>query len=69
MLLTILAYRFPAVPPWLHSALVALLNAVSVVLAVVLACLLWPVLVKFLFAGVVVAVYAVATYPRKQVRL
>lgn len=68
MLLTLI-YRFPAVPPWLHSALVALLNAVSVVLAVVLACLLWPVLVKFLFAGVVVAVYAVVTYPKAKVRL
>lgn len=68
MLLTIVAYRFPTIPLWLHGALVALLNAVSVVLAVVLVCMVWPVLVEFIVAGVVVAAYAVATYPRTAVR-
>lgn len=67
MLLT-LVYRFPTIPLWLHAALVALCNAVSVVLAVVLVCLIWPVLVKFLLAGVVVAVYAMLTYPKVEVR-
>jgi hypothetical protein len=72
MILTLVLYRFPALPAALHAVLLALWWAVALVAAVSLAvavCMaVAPVLMQLAPAAAIISGYAMLTQPRKDVR-